>query len=108
MKAPNALPGARENHLRTQTSTTSPLASKGGSFFVKMQEALIGSPSDEDEEEDDANPGGTVEATASASTNASRPRAMHHTKIHRANQPFPHALIMLCRCTRLLESLQLQ
>ena len=44
-----------------------------------MQEALIGSPSDEDEEEDDANPGGTVEAAASASTNASRPRAMHHT-----------------------------
>ena len=72
---PNALPGARIT-TSTPNKPTSPLALKGRDHpFFRLQEELIGSPSDEDEGEDDAKTDGTVEATAPRSPDASDPRA---------------------------------
>ena len=72
---PNAHPGARIT-TSAPTKPTSPLALKGRDHpFCSLQGALIGSPSDEDEGEDDADTDGTVEATAPRSPDASDPRA---------------------------------
>ena len=48
-------------------------------FSTGLQAVLNGSPSDEDEEEDDATPDGTTEAEASDPSDASRPRAELNT-----------------------------
>ena len=69
---PHASTGRERDHLLTHPSTTKPLAMKGHQDLSdELQAMLIGSPSDEDEEEDDAEPGGTTEAGASNPSDAS-------------------------------------